>query len=57
MESKVLTVDEVAAYMRISRSTVYRMVKQQKLPGFKVGSDWRFSADSIKQWMHEQESR
>ena len=47
---RVLTTDELAAYLRISRSTVYRLLKRQKIPGFKVGKDWRFDPEQIDGW-------
>jgi len=39
----VLTVKEVAAYLRVHQSTIYRLLKAQQLPAFRVGSDWRFN--------------
>jgi excisionase family DNA binding protein len=50
LESKVLTVGDLSNYLRVHRSTVYRLLKQHRLPAFKVGSDWRFSIEAIDQW-------
>lgn len=50
-DRKVLTTDELAAYLRVSRSTVYRLLKCQKIPGFKVGKDWRFDSEQIDGWV------
>jgi excisionase family DNA binding protein len=47
----VLTVREVAEYLRVHQTTVYRLLKEQKLPGFRVGSDWRFNREMIDRWM------
>jgi len=42
----VITLAEAAKFLRVNRSTLYRMIHQQKLPGvFRVGSDWRVNAD------------
>jgi excisionase family DNA binding protein len=49
-ESRYLTVDEVAEYLQIHRTTVYRMLSERKLPGFRVGRDWRFNVEAVKQW-------
>jgi len=49
--SEVLTVDEVAAYLKVHPSTIYRLVRHKALPGFKVGSDWRFTIASIEKWI------
>ena len=40
----VLTLPEVAVYLKIPRTTVYKLVHQNKLPGHKVGKQWRCSA-------------
>jgi excisionase family DNA binding protein len=52
---RVLTVRELAAYLRVHQATVYRLLREQKLPAFRVGADWRFSREAIERWMiHEQ---
>ncbi len=48
--AKVLTVNELAEYLRVHRSTIYRLLKKGQLPGFKIGSDWRFNVEVIDQW-------
>ena len=51
--NKVLTVRELADYLKVHPSTIYRLLKQQKLPAFRVGSDWRFNIESIDRWRLE----
>ena len=46
----ILTINEVADYLRISSSKVYRMVWAGQIPAFKIGFDWRFSLDAIERW-------
>jgi len=53
--SKIMTVSEVAEYLRVHSTTVYRLLKQGKLPAFKVGSDWRFNVEAIDLWRRGQE--
>jgi excisionase family DNA binding protein len=54
-EPRVLTVRELAAYLRVHQTTVYRLLREQKLPAFRVGADWRFNREAIERWMiHEQ---
>ncbi len=48
--SMVLTVEEVARYLHVHQSTIYRLLRQKELPAFKVGSDWRFNLESIDKW-------
>jgi excisionase family DNA binding protein len=48
--SRVLTVEEVARYLHVHQSTIYRLARQKELPAFRVGSDWRFDIESIDKW-------
>ena len=52
-DSGKLTVTELAQYLKISRSMIYRLLKRGELPGFKIGSDWRFNAEEIDRWLEE----
>ncbi|HEY6395275.1 MAG TPA: helix-turn-helix domain-containing protein [Candidatus Binataceae bacterium] len=56
MKSRVLTVQEVSSYLRVHPSTIYRMLKKNQLPAFRVGSDWRFTVEAIDQWRSQIES-
>jgi len=48
--AKVMTVNELSDYLRVHRSTIYRLLKKGEIPGFKIGSDWRFNVEAIDQW-------
>jgi len=54
MPGEILTVDELAEYLRVHRSTIYRLVKARKLPAFRIGSDWRFNREQIDEWRFRQ---
>ena len=47
----VLTVPEVAAYLKIPRATVYKLRREGKLPAHKVGKHWRFMRDELDNWL------
>ena len=47
----VMTVDEVAAYLRIPRGSVYKLAQRGKIPGQKVGRHWRFRREAIDGWL------
>jgi len=53
-DNKVLTVSELSDYLRVHRSTIYRLLKKGQLPGFKIGSDWRFNVEAIDEWRMQQ---
>jgi excisionase family DNA binding protein len=42
-----MTADEVAAYLRVHPSTVYRLAKRKELPGFRIASEFRFRRADI----------
>ncbi|KGX64912.1 helix-turn-helix domain-containing protein [Burkholderia multivorans] len=48
---EILTVDEVAAYLKASKRTVYRLAACGKLPAFKLGGTWRFRRGELNQWI------
>ena len=54
-EEDVFTVPELANYLRMKPITIYKHVAGGKLPGFKVGSQWRFKKRTIDQWIERQE--
>lgn len=47
----VMTLREVARYLRINKSTVYRMARDGTLPAWKLGNVWRFKKESIERWI------
>ena len=55
MDSEFLTAEEVAECLRLPLSTVYKLVQDKKLPGFKVGKHWRFRRETFEQWIKTQE--
>ncbi len=52
----VLTIREVSSYLRVHSSTIYRMLRKNQLPAFRVGGDWRFTVEAIEKWRAAVES-
>lgn len=52
----LLTVKEVAALLRVSSQTLYKMLEQGGIPAVKVGSQWRFEREKVRAWLESQES-
>lgn len=50
-EGEILTLDEVAAYLKAGKRTVYRLAAEGKLPGFKLGGTWRFRRSDLERWI------
>ena len=53
LPSILMTVKDVATYLSVTERTVYRRVKDHRLPAYKVGGQWRFKADMIESWMQK----
>lgn len=51
MQENLLTLEQVAQYLRIDKFTVYRLVTQGKIPAFKVGNQWRFKRNMVEAWL------
>jgi len=53
MAEQILTIKEVADFLKLTEKTAYRLVAEGKLPGFKVGGSWRFKQSDIDAWIEE----
>ena len=53
-DDDILTVKEICELLRVHQGTVYKLVKQGKIPSFRIGADWRFRRDVVERWMVEQ---
>lgn len=51
-EGEILTVMEVARFLRVPKSTVYKLARVGQLPASKIGKHWRFLRRDIHEWMH-----
>jgi excisionase family DNA binding protein len=51
----VMTLREVAAYLRVHPSTIYRLLKRGQIPGFRIDSHWRFHVKTIDEWRSRME--
>ncbi|HEX5944575.1 MAG TPA: helix-turn-helix domain-containing protein [Anaerolineales bacterium] len=49
----IMTVHEVAEYLRVSDAKVYRMVKERRIPVVRIGKTWRFRKDLLDDWLSE----
>ena len=54
MTDQILTVKQVAEYLKVNERTIYRMAAAKNIPAFKVGSSWRFKQSEIENWISNQ---
>lgn len=47
----LMTLGEVASYLRLSKDTVYRMAQRGRIPASKVGTQWRFRREDVEEWL------
>lgn len=54
MAHATYTADEIARYLRVHPYTVKRLARAGKIPGFKIGDQWRFDVQEIEDWKKNQ---
>ena len=53
MNDEIMTLKEVAVYLKLAEKTAYRLAAEGKLPGFKAGGSWRFKQSDIEKWIEQ----
>lgn len=52
-DTEILTVVDVAEFLRVPKSTVYKLARLKQLPASKIGKHWRFLRRDVHEWMHK----
>ncbi len=52
--NEILTIDEVAAYLRLTPQTIYKWAQEKRIPAVKLGKEWRFRRSVIDKWFDDQ---
>jgi len=47
----LLTLSEVSTFLKVPKSTIYKLARERRLPGHKVGKHWRFVREEIETWV------
>jgi excisionase family DNA binding protein len=55
MNDEILTIRDVAEYLKVTEKTVYGLAQQHRIPGFKVGGQWRFRRKDLDSWIDDQQ--
>lgn len=56
LAKEVMTLEELAIYLKLPKSTVYKLVQDGRIPGQKLGKQWRFGKQAIDLWLDNQPS-
>ena len=54
---EIMTLEEMAGYLKIGKSTLYNMVREDKIPAVKIANQWRFRKEEIDKWLQEIKDR
>lgn len=57
MTDIILTIKEVAQYLKVNERTIYRLAASGDIPAFKVGNSWRFKQTDLEEWIAQQRNR
>ncbi len=53
-DHEIMTIDEVAHYLRLKPQTIYRWAQEKRIPAAKLGKEWRFRRSVIDAWVNDQ---
>jgi excisionase family DNA binding protein len=56
-DGEILTLDEVAAFLKAGKRTVYRLAQNGEIPAFKLGGTWRFRRSELDSWIDTQSNQ
>lgn len=51
---EILTIEEVAHYLRLKPQTIYKWAQEKRIPAVKLGKEWRFRRSILDRWLDEQ---
>jgi excisionase family DNA binding protein len=55
-DEEILTITELSVHLRVHPTTIYRLLRERRIPGFRVGSAWRFNRSAIERWEQSQDA-
>lgn len=55
MPGPIMTIHEVAQYLRVHQSTLYKLIRRRQIPAFKIGTEHRFNREAIEKWMADRQ--
>lgn len=54
LDNEILTLEEVASYLRLKPQTIYKWAQERRIPAAKLGKEWRFRRSVIDRWLDDQ---
>ncbi len=53
MSDQIMTIEEVAKYLKLKPQTIYTWAQKGKIPAAKIGKEWRFRKDLVEAWFNQ----
>ena len=53
-DHEILTLEEVAHYLRLKPQTIYKWAQEKRIPAVKLGKEWRFRRSILVRWLDQQ---
>ena len=53
-DHEIMTLEEVAHYLRLKPQTIYKWAQERRIPAVKLGKEWRFRRSILDRWLNEQ---
>ena len=57
MDNEILTIEQAAEFLQLSKRSVYKLLRQGKIPGRKVLNKWRFEKENLRRWLIKGEGK
>lgn len=51
-----MNIDDLTVYLKVAKPTIYKLLKEKKIPGHKLGSGWRFDQNEVDEWIKDKRS-
>lgn len=55
--AELMTVEELGQYLRFTKKTIYKLLKQESIPALRIGNKWRFDRKAVDDWLHQDRSK
>jgi len=57
MSDEILTIEETSQFLKVGKTTLYRLAREGKIPAWKIGREWRFLRNELIKWAKERSNR
>ncbi len=55
--TEAMTIEKLSSYLKVPKSTLYKLVQEGRVPRQKVGKHWRFGKSAVDRWINDEQDR